>query len=158
MGWRIAEHALEGLFSKCLWILSSHKKHENLWFMGSDLSSSKIVSLLWSKWGGPCVGTPGGLTGHYNWMLGIIRNMNNHGMPWRDFSESAFECLNSGYTWGTSWSVLLDTLCHKIYEYMLFRGENLNGFWDIRTFKKKLDLGITSGQPLSPGFHISNFL
>ena len=31
-----------------------------------------------------------------------------------------------GHTWGTSWSILLDTLCHKIYEYISFKGENLN--------------------------------
>ena len=30
-----------------------HKKHENVWFMGSDLSSSKIVSLFmkYMRWG-----------------------------------------------------------------------------------------------------------
>ena len=46
MEWGIAEYALEGLLSKCLSIPSSHKKHDNFWLIGSNLSSSKIVSLL----------------------------------------------------------------------------------------------------------------
>ena len=39
-----------------------------------------------------------------------------------------------------------------------FLGGDLNGFVDIKDFRKWLGQGMLLGQPLSPGFQVLNFL
>ena len=50
---------------------------------------------------------------------------------------------------GFSWSVLLNVSYHKIHEYIWFRGRDLNGFRDIKTFMK-MERGVprhATGRP-----------
>ena len=75
-------------------------------------------------------GSHPGLTGHYNLMLGTIRNMNNHGMPWRDLNSQ--KVLLNASTVGTPGGLpdqYYWILCVTRYMSIIwFRGENLNGF------------------------------
>ena len=63
-------------------------------------------------------------------------NSNNNNKIWlksTDYKGSQTDLDAPGWT---SWSVLLNVSYHKEYDYLWFRGGDLNGFRDIKTFMK----------------------